>query len=262
MAIFSAAKIRDRDCMSLTGKMKLQQKVAAVTGAARGIGQTLALAFAREGADVSLWDIDGDGLGQTAAEVHEIGSNALGVKTDVTRREDVAAALETSVARFGRIDIFVNSAALKMSFIVARERRETYHFWEIDPERWRRLLDVNVTGAFLCCQEAARQMARQRAGSIINITTGNETKLRRGYAPYGTSKAGLEAFTVSIAKELRPLGVRANLLEPGGAVNIRGENDPALLPYDIVVPAAVYLASDESRDVSGAMLNAKDWRGK
>jgi NAD(P)-dependent dehydrogenase (short-subunit alcohol dehydrogenase family) len=248
--------------MSPTGKMKLEKKVAAVTGAAGGIGQTLALAFAREGAEVSLWDIDADGLRQTAAEIHEIGSNALGVKTDVTRREDVAAAVEKTVARFGRIDILVNSAALKMAFIVARERRDTYHFWEIDPERWRRLLDVNITGAFLCCQEVARQMAQRGAGSIINITTGNDTKLRRGYAPYGTSKAGLEAFTISIAKELRPLGVRANLLEPGGAVNLRGENDPALLPYDIAVPAAVFLASDESRDLSGAMLNAKDWRNK
>ncbi|MGH7767744.1 MAG: SDR family NAD(P)-dependent oxidoreductase [Candidatus Binatia bacterium] len=241
--------------------MKLEKKVAAVTGAARGIGQTLALAFARQGADISLWDIDADGLKQTAEEVHEIGKRALNVKTDVTRREDVAAAVEKTVARFGRIDVLVNCAALKMAFIVPRERRETYHFWEIDTERWRRLLDVNITGAFLCCQEAARQMAQQGAGSIINITTGNDTKLRRGYAPYGTSKAGLEAFTISIAKELKPLGVRANLLEPGGAVNLRGENDPALLPYDVVVPAAVYLASDESRDLSAAMLNAKNWRG-
>ncbi|HEY3303003.1 MAG TPA: SDR family oxidoreductase [Candidatus Binatia bacterium] len=241
--------------------MKLKKKVAAVTGAARGIGQTLALAFAREGADLSLWDIDADGLNRTAAEIEDLGRKTLGLRTDVTRREDVAAVLETTLARFGRIDILVNSAALKMSFIVARERRDTYHFWEIDTERWRRLLDVNITGAFLCCQEAARQMAQQGTGSIINITTGDDTKLRRGYAPYGTSKAGLEAFTISIAKELRRLGVRANLLEPGGAVNLRGENDPSLLPYDIVVPAAVYLASDESHDLSGEILNAKDWRG-
>jgi 3-oxoacyl-[acyl-carrier protein] reductase len=240
--------------------MKLKKKVAAVTGAARGIGQTLALAFAREGADLSLWDIDADGLNRTAAEIEDLGRKTLGLRTDVTRREDVAAALETTLARFGRIDILVNSAALKMSFIVARERRDTYHFWEIDLERWRRLLDVNVTGAFLCCQEVARRMVERRTGSIINITTGDDTKLRRGYAPYGTSKAGLEAFTIAIAKELRPLGVRANLLEPGGAVNLRGENDPTLLPYDIVIPAAVYLASDESRDLSGAILNAKDWR--
>lgn len=248
--------------MSPAGKMKLEKKVVAVTGAARGIGQTLALAFAREGADVSLWDIDGDGLKRTAAEIHEIGRNALSVKTDVTRREEVAVALETTLARFGRLDILVNSAALKMSFIVARERRDTYHFWEIDTERWRRLLDVNITGAFLCCQEVARQMVEQKTGSIINMTTDDDTKLRRGYAPYGTSKAGLEAFTISIAKELKPLGVRANLLEPGGAVNLRGENDPALLPYDIVVPAAVYLASDDSRDLSGTMLNAKNWLEK
>jgi NAD(P)-dependent dehydrogenase (short-subunit alcohol dehydrogenase family) len=260
--IFSTAEIRDRDCMGPAGKMKLEKKVAAVTGAARGIGQTLALAFAREGAAISLWDIDDDGLRQTAAEVHEFGGDALSVTTDVTRRADVVAAVEKTVARFGRIDVLVNCAALKMAFIVARERRETYHFWDIDPERWRRLLDVNITGAFLCCQEAARQMVEQKTGSIINMTTGDDTKLRRGYAPYGTSKAGLEAFTLSIAKELRPLGVRGNLLEPGGAVNLRGENDPSLLPYDIVVPAAVHLASDESRDLSGALLNAKDWRNK
>jgi NAD(P)-dependent dehydrogenase (short-subunit alcohol dehydrogenase family) len=242
--------------------MILEKKVAVVTGAARGIGQTLSLAFAREGADLSLWDIDVDGLEQTALEIRHFGREGLSAKTDVTRRDDVASAVKITLERFGRIDILVNSAALKMSFIVPREQRSTYPFWEIDPERWRRLLDVNITGVFLCCQQVATHMVQQRTGSIINITTGEETKLRRGYAPYGTSKAGLEAFTIAIAKELRPQGVRANLLQPGGAVNLRGENDPSLLPHDIMVPAAVYLASDESRDLSGEILNAKNWIAK
>jgi NAD(P)-dependent dehydrogenase (short-subunit alcohol dehydrogenase family) len=242
--------------------MKLEKKVAVITGAARGIGQTLALAFAGEGADLSLWDIDADGLKQTALEIRQIGREALSSKTDITRRDGVVSAVKTTLERFGRIDILVNCAALKMSFIVPRERRATYPFWEIDPERWRRLLDVNITGAFLCCQPVAAHMVQRGTGSIINITTGDQTKLRRGYAPYGTSKAGLETFTISIAKELKSHGVRANLLQPGGAVNLRGEHNPSLLPYDVMVPAAVYLASDESRDLSGEMLNAKTWIAK
>jgi 3-oxoacyl-[acyl-carrier protein] reductase len=242
--------------------MKLEKKVAVITGAAHGIGQTLAVAFASEGADLSLWDIDAGGLEETAQDIRQIGRQALSLKSDVTRGGDVAAAVESTLARFGRIDILVNSAALKMSFIIPREQRTSYHFWDIDPERWRRLLDVNLTGAFLCCQQVTPHMVQRRTGSIINMTTGDETKLRRGYAPYGASKAGLETFTISIAKELKSHGVRANLLQPGGAVNLWGENNPSLLPYDVMVPAAVYLASNESRDLSGEMLNAKTWIAK
>jgi 3-oxoacyl-[acyl-carrier protein] reductase len=239
--------------------MQLEKKVAVVTGAARGIGQTIALAYAREGASLSLWDIDEGVLEQTAAEIQEIGRESLTFRTDVTQQEEIAAAVKTTLGRFGRIDILVNGAALKMSFIVPRDQRATYPFWKIDPERWRRLLDVNITGAFLCCQEVAQPMVQQGSGAIINITTGNETKHRRGYSPYGASKAGLEALTISISKELEPLGVRVNLLQPGGAVNLRGENDPSLLPYDVMVPAAVYLASDDSQDLSGVMIIGKDW---
>ncbi len=242
--------------------MKLDKKVAVVPGAARGIGQTIALAYASEGAQLSLWDIDGEGLERTAEEIRDMGRESLAIKTDVTQRREIEAAVSATLERFGQIDILVNSAAVKMSFIVSRERRTSYHFWEIDPERWRRLLDINITGAFLCCQRVAQEMARRRSGSIVNITTGNDTKFRRGYAPYGTSKAGLEAFSLSIAKELKPNGVRVNLLQPGAAVNVRGKNDPSLLPYDVIVPAAVFLGSDESRELYGELLVGKEWRGR
>ena len=242
--------------------MKLQGKIAVVTGAARGIGQTIALAYARAGASLSLWDIDAQGLGETAGEIKGLGRDLLTLKSDVTREDEIDAALKATTERFGHIDVLVNSAALKMTYIVPRDRRESYHFWEIDPARWRRLLEVNITGVFLCCQRVGKEMAQRRSGSIINITTGDETKLRRGYAPYGTSKAGLETFSLSIAKELKPLGVRVNLLQPGGAVNLRGESDPDLLPYDVVVPAALFLASDESRDLYGEMIVAQDWKGE
>ncbi len=240
--------------------MKLDKKVAVVTGAARGIGQTIALAYAREGAQLSLWDNDTERLKQTADELKEIGRDALSLKTDVTRPEEIDAAVKATLDRFGQIDVLVNSAALKMTFIVPREKRTSYHFWEIDPGRWRKLLDVNITGVFLCCQRVARSMVERKSGSIINITTGNETKFRRGYAPYGASKAGLEALSLSIAKELLPYGVRVNLLQPGGAVNLRGENNPSLLPYDVMMPTALFLASDESRDLYGEMIIAKDWK--
>jgi 3-oxoacyl-[acyl-carrier protein] reductase len=242
--------------------MELDQKVAVVTGSARGIGQTNALAYAREGARLSQWDIDAEGLQQTATEIKELGREALMLQSDVTRPAEIDAAVKATLESFGKIDILVNSAALKMAFIVLREKRATYSFWEIDPERWRRLLDVNITGVFLCCQRVAHEMAQRKSGSIINITTGNETKFRRGYSPYGTSKAGLEAFSLSIANELKPYGVRVNLLQPGGAVNVRGENEPSLFPHDVMVPAALFLASDRSQDVYGEMIVGKDWKAR
>jgi 3-oxoacyl-[acyl-carrier protein] reductase len=239
---------------------KLEDKVAVVTGAARGMGQTIALAYSREGAVVSLWDIDDKGLGDTAVEIARgSGDRVLALKTDVTREDEVESAVKATVERFGKVDVLLNSAALKMAAIVPRERRAAFRFWEIDPERWRRLLEVNLTGTFLCCQRVAREMARRRAGSIINMTTGDETKLRRGYSPYGSSKAAVEAFSVSIAKELQPDGVRVNLLQPGGAVNLRGENNPELLPYDVIVPAAIFLASDASRAQCGTIIVADEW---
>jgi NAD(P)-dependent dehydrogenase (short-subunit alcohol dehydrogenase family) len=238
---------------------KLEDKVAVITGAARGMGQTIALAYSREGASVSIWDIDEKGLGETATEIgREASDRVLAITTDVTRESDVDAAVEATFQRFGKIDVLLNSAALKMAAIVPRERRATYRFWEIDVERWRRLLEVNLTGTFLCCRRIAREMVRRRAGSIINMTTGNETKLRRGYSPYGASKAAVEAFSLSIAKELKSDEVRVNLLQPGGAVNLRGENDPALLPYDVIVPAALFLASDESCSRYGEVIIASN----
>lgn len=259
------AFLEPRSMIVIVGPMarRLEKKVAVVTGAARGLGQTIALAYCREGAYLSLWDINAEGLKETAGEITgKIGEEALLLRTDVTREDEVDASVKITLERFNRIDILVNSAALKMAAIVPRERRATYHFWEIEPERWRDLLEVNLTGVFLCCRRVAQEMAARRAGSIINITTSDETKLRRGYSPYGASKAALEAFSLSIAKELKPLGVRVNLLQPGGAVNLIGENDPSLLPYDVVVPAALFLASDESRDLHGEMIVAKDWKGR
>ncbi|HEU4341621.1 MAG TPA: SDR family oxidoreductase, partial [Candidatus Binatia bacterium] len=236
---------------------KIENKVAVITGAARGMGQTIAVAYRREGAYLSLWDIDEKGLKETAGEITPGGDDGvLCLKTDVTRENEVDAAVHATLERFGRIDALVNSAALKMAAIVPREKRATYRFWEIDPDRWRRLLEVNLTGTFLCCRRIAEEMVRRRGGSIINMTTGDETKLRRGYSPYGASKAAVEVFSLAIAKELKPDGVRVNLLQPGGAVNLRGENSPALLPYDVIVPAALFLASDESRDRYGEMIVA------
>jgi NAD(P)-dependent dehydrogenase (short-subunit alcohol dehydrogenase family) len=238
---------------------KLENKVAVVTGAARGMGQTIALAYSREGAYLSLWDIDEEGLKETANEItRDRGDRVVWLKTDVTRENEIDAAVKATLEGFGKIDVLLNSAALKMAAIVPRERRATYRFWEIDPDRWRRLLEVNLTGTFLCCQRVAQEMVRRRAGSIINMTTGDETKLRRGYSPYGASKAAVEAFSLSIAKELKPDEVRVNLLQPGGAVNVRGENDPTLLPYDVIVPAALFLASDESHNQYGEVIVAKN----
>jgi len=240
---------------------KLQDKIAVITGAARGMGQTIAVAYRREGAYLSLWDIDDQGLKETAEEITPGGDDGvLCLKTDVTRENEVDAAVNATLERFGRIDALVNSAALKMAAIVPREKRATYRFWEIDPDRWRRLLEVNLTGTFLCCRRIAEEMVRWRGGSIINMTTGDETKLRRGYSPYGASKAAVEVFSLAIAKELKPDRVRVNLLQPGGAVNLRGENDPGLLPYDVIVPAALFLASDESRDRYAEMIIASEWR--
>lgn len=185
--------------------MKFAGKIALVTGAARGIGEAIALTLAREGADVVIVDVDLEGAQRVAQEVEGLGRKTLAIQVDVSQRDDVQRLVSEVVSAFGTISILVNNAGII--------RRGT--FLEHSPEDWDRVLSVNLGGTFNCTQEVVPLMIKQGGGKIINISSVVGKMGDLASAPsYGTSKGAINTFTKSLARELAPYGINVNAVAP------------------------------------------------
>lgn len=183
---------------------QLRDRVAVVTGASTGIGRSIAMTFAQEGARVVLAARRPDELGAVAREIETRGGTALAVPTDVTVEEQVVNLFRRAESH-GRVDILVNNAGNAAG-------RPTD---ELSLDAWRRVIDCNLTGAFLCSREALKIMKRQRAGRIVNIGSVSAKVPRAHSAAYATSKYGLEGLTHSLAVDGREYGVAASVIQPG-----------------------------------------------
>jgi 3-oxoacyl-[acyl-carrier protein] reductase len=177
----------------------LDGKTAIVTGGGQGMGRTMALALVRAGARVAIVDLDSEALGGVAREARGAGKDGAfrSVVADVTQEESAARVVRETMEAFGRVDILVNNAGIgqetiRRNFLVAPVK-----FWEVEPAQWRRVVDVNTTAQFLMARAAVRQMLPQKWGRIVNVTTSLDTMIRRGFAPYGPSKAASCAFRSS-----------------------------------------------------------------
>ena len=145
-----------------------------------------------------------------AAQLRDAGHSALGVGCDITRREQVQAMIATTVAEFGRLDVMINNAAL------TGQSADVRPFLEETDEHWRRLINVNLNGAFICAQEAAFQMIKQGdGGSIVTISSVAQFAAQESATPYGAAKSGLDGLTKGAAIELAPHGIRVNMVAPG-----------------------------------------------
>ncbi len=239
--------------------MRLDGKVAVITGAASGIGRGTAIRFAEEGADVALADIDEAGLDETAEEVRRLGRRVVVRRTDVAERAQVERLVADALADLGRLDVMMANAGIGSGG----------SFLEMTDERYAAIMDVNMRGVYLCGQVAARAMvARGTGGSIINTASTYAEVTAPGSSVYSASKGGVRMLTKSMAVELGPHDIRVNCIGPGwirtGMNPLTDEERLARIlpgvplgrvgtPRD-VAGAALFLASDDAAYVTGVIL--------
>lgn len=184
----------------------LNGKVAIVTGASRGIGRATAIALAAEGAKVVVnYASSSSAADQVVAEIQALGSDAIAQAADVSKADQVDALVSATMEKWGQIDILVNNAGITRDTLLLRMK----------PEEWQAVIDLNLTGVFLCTRAVSKIMLKQRSGRIINITSVAGLMGNPGQANYSAAKAGVIGFTKTVAKELASRGITVNAVAPG-----------------------------------------------
>ncbi len=232
---------------------RLANKIALVTGASKGIGKAIAVAFGREGAHVVVTARTRSVLEALAQQLTHLGVEALAVPADLAVELDIQRIAEEALARFGRIDILVNNAA------IIHPSRDLVEF---EATLWRQVIEVNLTAAALLTKTVLPSMIAQRSGKILNISSRGGRKGGKGRSAYRVTKAGLISLTESVAAEVQPYGIRVNCICPGG-VDTEGYREAfgsrrsrELMRPEEIAEVAVFLASEASSAISGATIDA------
>ena len=240
--------------------MRLQNRVAVITGAAQGIGRAICLGMAREGANVVIADLQADKANTVVAEIQAIGAEGIVVEVNVANETSVKRLADRTFERFGHIDILVNDAGVYLKAPVVNKSEED----------WDRTINVNLGGNFLCARAFVPAMREQKSGRIINIASSIAHTGAREFADYAASKAAIIGFVKALARELGPEGITVNAICPGSAntdmprqhrteeeTMARLRSTPlghVLEPDDIAGPI-LFLASDAAAYITGQVYN-------
>ncbi|MDN2583167.1 SDR family oxidoreductase [Aquibium sp. ELW1220] len=261
----------------MAAQPSLAGRVAIVTGASRGLGLEMALEMAAAGMKVVLTGSrPGTALDAAVEKARAAATDAgraagrddvAGIVADVCSYAACEAVVAETVARFGRVDVLVNNAGVGMRLISERFNTEPTRFWEAEPDAWKAIIDTNVTGAFNMARAAVPGMVARGFGKVINVSTSDQTMVRKGYSPYGPSKAALEAASRVWAQDLAGTGVTVNVYLPGGAADTdllpsgpgKKGADGNLLPPSIMRRAILWLCSDASNHETGGRYIARLW---
>ena len=241
--------------------MKLKDKVAVVTGSSRGIGRAVALAYAKEGAKVVVnYSASEKAAMEVVEKIKEMGSDAIAVRADVSKKDEAQALIKAAVDKFGRIDILVNNAGFTRPALLIN----------MTEEQWDAVVDIHMKGTFLCSQAAAKYMIEQNSGKIINVSSVAGVVGTVGQVNYSAAKGGIISMTKSIARELAKYNICCNVISLGVVETEMTEKirtDEKLRQVYInrillkrfgkvedITPAFVFFASDDSNYITGQLL--------
>lgn len=238
---------------------RLDGKVAIVTGSGRGIGRAVAMAFASEGAKVTIAELDIEPAEEVVIEIKSRGGLAIAVPTDVSNRESVKKTVETTIKEFGQVDILVNNAGILRLNMLQK----------MTEDQWDAVLNTHLKGTFNCTQAVSTHMIERKYGKVINVVSRAGIQGTIGQINYGSAKGGMLGFTKSAAKELARYNINVNAISPGAATRMTEKirTDPKLgqvyleqIPLrrwaepEEIAPAFVFLASDEASYITGQVL--------
>ena len=238
--------------------MLLKDRVAIITGGARGIGRQIALSFAKEGADIALCDVNAEALAVTQKDIEAMGRKAVTGVVDVTKSDQVESFVQKTLDKFGKIDILVNNAGITKDGLLVR----------MSESDWDAVIAVNLKGAFNCTKAVSKIMMKQRDGRIVNMASIIGIMGNAGQANYAASKGGLIALTKTVAKELASRNVRANAIAPGFIQTEMTAKLPDNVKSEMlkfvplarfgtvqdVANLALFLASDNSSYITGQVI--------
>ncbi len=233
----------------------LEGKVAMITGASQGLGRALALAYAKEGAQVVVNSRSEESIRPVAEEAESTSAEVLALAADVSKSADVEKLVGAAVERFGKIDVLVNNAGVLGPRVAIVEYPE---------DEWRQVIDANLTGPFLVSKAVIQHMPE--GGSIVNVVSGVSIEGRPEWGAYAVSKFGVEGLTQILAAELKERGIRVNAVDPGG---MRTEMRAAAYPEEDLMTRItpeentevfLYLASDQSKGVTGNRFKAQEFQ--
>jgi len=239
--------------------LELHGKVALITGAAQGIGKSVALLLAQKGADIVVSDINLEKAQETAKEIEAFGRKTMAIKVDVANSGDAERMVQAVIEQFGKIDILVNNAGIARDKLILR----------MTEEDWDAVLNINLKGTFNCTKAVVKHMSKQRSGKIVNIASVVGEMGNVGQANYAASKAGVIGLTKTVAREFAQRGINVNAIAPGYIQTPMTDALPEkvkeelkrLIPMERlgqpgdVAEAVLFLVSEASTYITGQVLN-------